>query len=104
MSRLRVAARSGYDGLTISKMPAPDPGYTFADPAEVLSHPGLTTSEKAQILRSWFYDASDMAVAEEEGMLGTDDDLSRRILLALEQLADGPIAESTSPTKQHGIP
>jgi hypothetical protein len=40
----------------------------------------------------------------EEGMPGNEDTLSRRIILALQQLA-GPLdLERTAPTKQHGLP
>lgn len=80
-----------------------DPGSVFASPEEVLSRADLTTEQKADILRRWEYDASEVAVAEEEGMMGVDNDLLRRILLALETLTRGVDTEHTAPTKQHGI-
>jgi hypothetical protein len=59
--------------------------------------------QKLEILRRWAYDASEVAVAEEEGMVGAENDLLRRILLALEQLPTGLDAQLTGPSKQHGI-
>jgi hypothetical protein len=81
-----------------------DPASVFGTPENVVGHPGLTTQQKIDILLEWEYDASEEAVALEEGMPGTDSDLLRRVLLALGQLA-GPIdVEHTGPTKQHGLP
>lgn len=80
-----------------------DPGSAFAVPADVVAHPGLTSLQKIEILRRWQYDAAEDAVAVEEGMRGEDNDLLRRILLALEQLSGGPVGEHTGPTKQHGL-
>jgi hypothetical protein len=48
------------------------------------------------------YDAAEQAVALEEGMPGEDDNLQRRVLMALNQLHRGINVEHTSPTKQHG--
>jgi hypothetical protein len=42
-------------------------------------------------------------VATEEGMPNGNGDLLRRILIALDRLADVDM-EHTGPTKQHGIP
>jgi hypothetical protein len=65
----------------------PDPGSTFRNPEDVLTNAELTIKRKVDILQRWAYDAREAAVAEEEGMLGDDDDLQRRTLLALEQVA-----------------
>jgi hypothetical protein len=81
-----------------------NPGSVFAAPEDVVGHEGLTTEQKVEILRRWEYDASEEAVALEEGMPGANGDLLRRILLALERLSGGLDMERTSPTKQHGIP
>lgn len=80
-----------------------DPSSVFTCPEDVLSRSDLTREQKAEILRRWEYDASEIAVAEEEGMMGVEDDLLRQILLALEKLGRGIDVERTSPTKQHGI-
>jgi hypothetical protein len=49
------------------------------------------------------YDAAELAVAEEEGMHGPENDQLRRILLALAQLTQGDDADSVAPSKQHGL-
>lgn len=69
-----------------------DPSSVFASPEEVLSRADLTLEQKAEILRHWLYDASQVAVAEGEGMLGTETDLLRRILLTLEELTRGSVS------------
>jgi hypothetical protein len=81
-----------------------NPGSVFATPEEVLAHDGLTQQQKIDILQRWQYDASDVAVAEEEGMQGDTNDMFRRILLALGQLTGGVDVERVGPSKQHGIP
>lgn len=81
-----------------------DPGSVFATPEEVLAHDALTQQQKIEILRRWEYDASDVAVAQEEGMPGDIGDVLRRILLALGQLTGGVDVERVGPSKQHGIP
>lgn len=81
-----------------------DPGSVFATPEALLAYEGLSASQKIEILRRWEYDASENAVAVEEGMPGGDGDLLRNILLALGQLTGGTDVEHVGPTKQHGIP
>jgi hypothetical protein len=82
-----------------------DPGSVFTSPEEVRDSSALSTEQKIDILRSWEYDAAELAVAEEEGMCGDDDDdLLRRVLLALDSVTDGIDVEHTGPTKQHGLP
>ena len=81
-----------------------DPGSVFAGPEEVLRHATLAPEQKIEILRRWEYDAAEADVATEEGMPGGDDDLLRRILLALEALGAAIDVEETGPTKQHGLP
>lgn len=80
-----------------------DAGTVFASPEQVVEHPGLTLEDKIRVLRSWEYDAAEIAVAEEEGMQGPDNDLLRRILLALAVLTDDGAVEHVAPTKQHGL-
>jgi hypothetical protein len=80
-----------------------DPGSVFASPEEVMDHADLTLAEKIGVLRSWQYDAAEIAVAEEEGMQGPENDLLRRILQALDRLTRGEDVEFVAPTKQHGL-
>jgi hypothetical protein len=81
-----------------------DPGSVFATPEELLAQDDLSQQQKIEILRRWEYDASEIAVAEEEGMPGENGDLLQRILLALNQLTGGVDVEHVGPSKQHGIP
>ena len=81
-----------------------DPPAVFATPEAVLAEAGLSDQQKIEILRRWMNDAASVSVAVEEGMPGNEDALSRRIILALQQIA-GPLdREHSSPTKQHGVP
>lgn len=80
-----------------------DPAAAFSSPEAVLAAAGLTAAQKTEILRRWEYDASEADVALEEGMPGRDDGLLRRILLALEKLAEVDVGH-TAPTKQDGLP
>lgn len=80
-----------------------NPAAVFASPEDVLQHVRLTRAEKIKVLQRWEYDASEMDVAKEEGMIPpSEDDLLRRILLALGQLTDSADAERSGPTK-HGV-
>jgi len=82
-----------------------DPGSVFSSPEHLLDHPNLSVAQKVEILRRWEYDAAEVAVAVEEGMPDRDDeDLLRRILLALERLTGGLDVERSGPSKQHGLP
>lgn len=54
------------------------------------------------MLRSWEYDAAELAVAEEEGMRGAAASLLPRILRLLDALDVAEDAESVAPTKHHG--
>jgi hypothetical protein len=80
-----------------------DPGAVFSAPNDVLRCAELSRQQKIEILHRWEYDAAECAVALEEGMPGREDDLQRRILLALEQLHAHVDAEHVGPTKQHGL-
>ncbi len=80
-----------------------NPGSVFASPEEVMSAPDLEVAEKIRVLRSWEYDAAELAVAEEEGMRGSSNGLLRRILLLLAELNDGDDNDSVAPTKHHGV-
>lgn len=82
--------------------PHSDPTLTTASPQEILHHPALTRKEKIELLRSRQYDAAEIAVAEEEGMQGPENEPMRDILLALAQLQEHESDEPVAPTKQHG--
>ena len=80
-----------------------DPGSVFPGPEELRDHAGLTQEQKIEILRRWAYDASELAVAEEEGMLGGETSLLAQVLSALDALTGGYDAEHSPPTKQKGV-
>lgn len=80
-----------------------DPSAVFDQPEDVLTDLGLSRDQKIEILRRWTYDASEDCVATEEGMPDGNGDLLRRILVALDSLADVDM-EHPGPTKQRGIP
>jgi len=80
-----------------------DPSSVFPDPEAVARDARLTLEQKIRVLRSWEYDAAEVAVAEEEGMQGPDSDLLQRILLSLHRLAGSEDTERVAPSKQHGL-
>jgi len=80
-----------------------DPVSIFSSPEDVLDRAALSKEQKIEILRRWEYDASEVSVAEEEGMVGDQPLLLRRILLALEKLTGEIDVSHTPPTKQGGI-
>lgn len=84
------------------EQPHSDPALATASPQEILHHPALTRKEKIELLRSRQYDAAEIAVAEEEGMQGPENDRMREILLALAELVEHASDEPVAPTKQHG--
>jgi hypothetical protein len=80
-----------------------NPPSVFVSPEAVLTHPALSKTQKIEILQRWLYDATDIAVAVEEGMPGGEETLLRRITLALQSLA-GPLdLDRAAPSKQHGL-
>ncbi|GGO10454.1 hypothetical protein GCM10007972_13290 [Iodidimonas muriae] len=79
------------------------PSSVFANPEEVVELTDLTTDQKIEILRRWEYDASELAVAEEEGMAGGEPSLLARVLKALDSLSGGYDTEHSPPTKQGGL-
>jgi hypothetical protein len=80
-----------------------DPGAVFASPEVLRDHSGLTQAQKIELLRRWAYDASELAVAEEEGMLNGEDTLLARVLTVLDELTGGFDVEHSPPTKQEGV-
>lgn len=80
-----------------------DPSSVFSQPEDVLDRAELTKEQKIEILRRWEYDASEIAVAEEEGMVSGDPPILHRVLLALEKLTEGRGIGRTPPTKHDGV-
>ncbi|MDY6943646.1 MAG: hypothetical protein SVU69_11635 [Pseudomonadota bacterium] len=80
-----------------------DPASVFETPEDVLEQLSLTQEQKIEILRRWEYAASEIAVAEEEGMVDGKPLIVRQVLLALDSLTGGIDVEHTSPTKQNGV-
>lgn len=80
-----------------------DPASVFKTPEEVLEQADLSKEQKIEILRRWEYDASEVAVAEEEGMVGGPPLMLRRVLLTLEQLTGGIGEGHPPPTKHDGV-
>ena len=80
-----------------------DPSAVFAEPEEVLTCDALSRRQKITLLQQWQYDASSIAVAEEEGMISDRELLLQRILRALHQLTGGVDVDHTGPTKQSGL-
>jgi hypothetical protein len=81
-----------------------DPASVFVTPRDVILCDELSRQEKVNILRCWEYDAAECAVALEEGMLGSESDLLRQVLLALHELDADVDSEHVGPTKQHALP
>ena len=85
------------------KMAKIDPSSVFKHPHDVLTDSTLTRSQKIDILRRWAYDEREIAVAEEENMLGSDntrDFLLEEILKSLHELGIHGDQKSPPPTKQ----
>jgi hypothetical protein len=80
-----------------------DPGSVFTSPEDLRDYGGLTRAQKVELLRRWAYDASELAVAEEEGMTGGEPSLLARILSVLDALTGGYDVEHSPPTKQEGV-
>ena len=79
-----------------------DPSSVFDSPEVLLKADTLTTAQKIDVLRRWAYDAREIAVAEEEGMIADQPSLLHRIQEALSDLGVDPDLNHTSPTKQGG--
>lgn len=80
-----------------------DPASAFKSPEEVRDHAELTTAQKIEILRRWEYEESEIAVAEEEGMIDGAAPRLHRVLMVLEELTDGIDTKHTPPTKFDGV-
>ena len=79
-----------------------NPAAVFESPEAVLQQSDLTKEQKIEILRRWEYDASEVAVAEEEGMVADRPLMIHRVAAALEELTGGVGDAHHAPTKQDG--
>jgi hypothetical protein len=80
-----------------------DPASAFEKPEEVRDHAELTKAQKIEILRRWEYEESELAVAEEEGMVDGNPPILHRVLVALEELGAHIDTKHSPPTKLDGI-
>lgn len=78
-----------------------DPAGTFVHPRQVLEHAELDREQKVEILRRWQYDASELAVATDEGMGGGEPNQLDAVLEALAALGEEPVPDE-APIKQGG--
>jgi hypothetical protein len=81
-----------------------DPASVFKTPEEVIKSEELSREQKIEILRRWEYDARELQVAEEEGMIGTNADILGEIMRALLQLDEKSEVErlECSPSSKQG--
>lgn len=80
-----------------------DPGSSFRRPEDVIGDPRLRRQQKIEILCRWAYDATELAVAEEEGMNGGEASNLHGVLNALVSITGGFDAGHTGPTKHAGF-
>jgi hypothetical protein len=78
-----------------------DPASAYPNPEAVLQDKSISSEEKRKILSRWEFDVAELAVATEEGMPHDEEDLTRRILLALGQLDREGKREDIGPGKHH---
>lgn len=87
--------------ITLAKL---DPAHVFKSPHKVLNDPTLTTAEKIDILKRWAYEEREIAVAEEENMLGhapnSHKNILDEILRCLLELGEESDQDQHPPTKQ----
>lgn len=77
------------------------PTRYFHRPEEIVDHPDLSRTQKIDILHAWYLDASNLSVAEEEGMGGGEDENLDEIRACLRMLGIDNGDLRPSPTK-HG--
>jgi hypothetical protein len=80
-----------------------DPRSSFRRPEDVISDPRLRRQQKIEILCRWAYDATELAVTEEEGMHGGEASNLDGVLNALVSITGGFDAGHTGPTKHAGF-
>lgn len=81
-----------------------DPESAFKSPHAVVDDKTISRDDKIDILRRWSYDAREIAVAEEENMMASNDDrhhiLLEEIQRCLLELGMKSNDVGTPPTKQ----
>ena len=81
-----------------------DPGSAFKNPHAIVDDKSISRDDKVDLLRRWAYDAREIAVAEEENMMGSSDDrhhiLLEDIQRCLLELGIKSDELKTPPTKQ----
>lgn len=80
-----------------------DPGSVFDGPEAIVEDATLSKDQKIEILRRWEYDASELSVAEEEGMPDGEPSMMQRVTRALHAVTGGYDVDHTPPTKQGGV-
>lgn len=80
-----------------------NPASSFSRPEDVLSRRDLRLGDKIEILCRWAYDATELAVAEEEGMFGGEPSDLGGVIRALDAVTGGFDTEHTGPTKHHAF-
>jgi hypothetical protein len=80
-----------------------DPASIFESPDELLRLGCISNDLKVEILSSWAYDASELAVAEEEGMDGGEGSCIEPVMEALDGITGGFDSEHVGPTKHGGF-
>lgn len=80
-----------------------DPSAEYKTPNDVLRDPEISKPQKIEILRRWEYDASEISVAEDEGMAHADGVTLDQIMQALHQLVPDIDTDRSPPTKQGGL-
>ena len=80
-----------------------DPASMFESPQELLRLGSISNDLNLEILSSWAYDASELAVAEEEGMGGGEGSGIEPVMEALDAITGGFDSEHVAPTKHGGF-
>lgn len=57
-----------------------DPASAFKSPHAIVEDKTISRDDKVDLLRRWAYDAREIAVAEEENMMGASDDRHHIVL------------------------
>lgn len=80
-----------------------DPGASYRSPQDVIDDPRLKRDQRIEILCRWAYDATELAVADEEGMSGGESSDLNQVLDALDSLFPQYCASQGAPTKHAGF-
>ena len=80
-----------------------NPASSYRKPQDVLDDTTLGVPQKVELLYRWAYDATELEVAEEEGMGGGEPSNLSAVIEALHRLTGGFDSEHTGPTKHASI-